>query len=66
MVKGGYKYVPKELLMELERIKHINCIDKDSEVFKRIAKNSRIGSDITTALDSGIGILDRYMKRGRK
>ena len=65
MSKGAIKYIPKELIEEAERIRINNNILKDSEVFKRIAKNSKIGSDITSALDSGIGVLNNYMRRRR-
>lgn len=66
MVKGNIMYVPKELIEEFERIKAVNRIDKKSDVFKRIAKNSKIGSDITTALDDGVSVLDKFLRRRRR
>ena len=51
MTKGGFKYVPKELLEELNNIK-FNCkVNKDADCFRIIARNSKIGRQIKLTFD---------------
>ena len=59
MVKGFHKYVPKEVLEELPIIRLRYGILKDSECFKKMVEDSRIGREIRFTLDFNI-------KKGRK
>ena len=52
---GTYKYVPMEILEELERVKFNFKIDKDAEAFRKIAQNSRIGRDIQFSINFNVG-----------
>ena len=59
MIRGAYKYNPRELLEELEKIKINLKVPKDSEAFKKIAEYSRIGREVKFTIDFNIN-------RGRK
>ena len=50
MVKGTIKWVPKEFLIELNNIKFKFNL-KDSDCFRRIAEDARIGREIKFTLD---------------
>lgn len=53
MTKGTMKYIPKELFEELENIK-VNChYNKESDIFRIIAHNSRVAREIKLNLDFG-------------
>lgn len=53
MTKGGLLYTPKELLEEMEDIK-VSCkVDKNSDVLRIIAHNSKIAREIKLNLDFG-------------
>lgn len=45
-MRGNLKYVPKELLEELSKVRLNFNIDKDADGFREIAKNARIGREI--------------------
>ena len=51
MNKGQYKYIPKELIEELNNIKVSFNINKDADCFRTIAENSRIGREIRLTLE---------------
>jgi hypothetical protein len=46
VTKGGIKYVPKDVLDELNRIKVNLKFDSDSEAFREMVENCRIGREI--------------------
>jgi hypothetical protein len=48
--RGNYKYVPKELLEELESIKINFNIDKDSNAFRKMTEFSNIGRELSINL----------------
>lgn len=50
MTKGTIKYVPKEVVEELDFLKKWWHLDKESEVFKRMVDDSRIGRQIKSTL----------------
>jgi hypothetical protein len=63
MVKGQYKYVPKEMVEELDRVKLNFNIERDNEGFKKIAENSRIGREIRLKIDmNNIIDFDRLLR----
>jgi hypothetical protein len=45
-VKGRHKYVPVNVLQELENVKASDGIHGDSEAFKRIVDYCRIGREV--------------------
>lgn len=51
MVKGTYKYVPKEFIEELDFIKSDFGLKKDSDCFRILAKSSRLGRELKYILD---------------
>lgn len=51
MVRGTYKYVPKEMMDELNNVKNTFKIDTDSEAFRRIVENARVGKEIRFTID---------------
>jgi hypothetical protein len=58
MIRGQYKYIPRELIEELNNIKISYNINKDADCFRTIAENSRIGREIRLTLD--------YQKKKRR
>ena len=55
MVKGTYKYVPPEMLEELDCVKKSFKIKKDADGFRMIVQNGKIGRELNT--------LNNYWKR---
>lgn len=51
MVRGELRYVPRELIEELNNTKIAFKINKDSDAFKIIATNSRLAKEIKFNLD---------------
>lgn len=49
--RGQYKYLPKEVLMELDNVKLNFNIDKDSNAFRKMVDFSEIGREITINLN---------------
>jgi hypothetical protein len=45
MIKGKIKYVPPNVLAELEVIKHNYNLDSDAHAFKKMAELSPIGME---------------------
>jgi len=50
-MKGQYKYIPRELLEELQRTKIELDIDNDADCFRIIAKNNSLAKEIKFNLD---------------
>lgn len=46
MTKGTIKYIPKELLEELNSMKIQLDIDNNADCFREIVKNNRVGKEI--------------------
>jgi hypothetical protein len=61
-MKGTIKYVPKEILERLEKYK-LDFNIKDSEAFKRMANDSKIGRDIRLTLNVNVDNLFGKRKR---
>jgi len=54
MVKGTYKYVPPEMLEELENMKKSSLFTKDADCFRKIAENARIGRQIRFTIEFNV------------
>jgi len=50
MTRGQLKYLPKEVIKELEDIKINFNVDKDSNAFRKMVDFAQIGRDITINL----------------
>jgi len=50
MPRGQLKYLPKEVLKELDNIKINFNIDKDSNAFRKMVDFSEVGREITINL----------------
>ena len=59
-MKGQLKYIPKELLEELNNTKIQLNIDNDSDCFRIIARNNKLAKEIKFNLDFDL------LKRRRK
>ena len=53
MTKGTYKYIPKEMVEELELTKTQFNIMNDSDCFRVIAKNNHLAKELKFNLDFG-------------
>jgi hypothetical protein len=51
MTRGEYKYLPKELVEELNNTKVQFKVNKDCDAFKIIATNSRLAKELRFNLD---------------
>lgn len=58
MTKGYIKYVPKDLMKELEDVKFTFKILKDRDAFRIIANNSKLARELKFSLD--------FRDKGRK
>lgn len=55
MGKGQLKYIPKELIEELNKTKLEFHIDNDADCFRVIAKNNGLAKELKFNLDFGLG-----------
>jgi hypothetical protein len=46
MTKGTYKYIPKEMLEELNNTKMQLDIEQDADCFRVIARNNRLAKEL--------------------
>ena len=54
MTKGQLKYLPKELIEELNATKLQLNIDNDADCFRIIAKNNNLAKELKFNLDFGL------------
>lgn len=53
-MRGQLKYIPKELLEELNKTKIEFNIDNDADCFRIIARNNKMAKEIKFNLDFGL------------
>lgn len=51
MIKGRMKYVPPNILDEINNIKTEENVSKDSEAFRRLVDYSRVGREVKKMRD---------------
>lgn len=54
MTKGAYKYLPKEMIEELNKLKIGLKIDRDSDAFKRMVEDAKIGRQVRFTIDFNV------------
>jgi hypothetical protein len=59
MVKGTIKYVPKEVVEYLDSCKSKFNIRSDSEAFRKMIEDSKVGRDIKLSIDLNFGRKNR-------
>lgn len=50
LIKGKNKYLPKDLLEQLEKIKTQSKVKKDAEAFRKMASLTKIGLEVEKKL----------------
>ena len=56
MNKGKHKWIPKNVIDELNRYKISEGIKKDCDAFRQMAKDAKIGGEIRTRIAPIVGI----------
>ncbi len=63
--KGGMKYVPPRVLIELDNIKTIYDIKKDSRAFEKMAELTPVAMEVDKMMNKFV-LADIFLKKKKK
>lgn len=64
--RGRVKYVPNNVLEELDRVKKENSLDRDCDAFDKIVEHSRVGREVEKIYNVWNPFGERWKRRKKR